>query len=127
MTTHSTTGTTGTHALRLLRALAEGGKLVFSTAEAREAAAGAGIPHGYLYELLHHMTHSGLLTRLRRGLYATSEVASGRPQAHPFAIATHLVKPSAISHWSALSHHGLTDQVPRVVRSEERRVGKECR
>src|SRR5258708_10513572 len=26
-----------------------------------------------------------------------------------------LVKPSAISHWSALSHHGLTEQVPRKV------------
>jgi predicted transcriptional regulator of viral defense system len=115
MTTHSTTSTTGTHALRLLRALAEEGKLVFSTPEAREAAVRAGIPNGYLYELLHHMTQSGLLTRLRRGLYATSEVASGRPRAHPFAIATQLVRPSAISHWSALSHHGLTDQVPRVV------------
>jgi len=115
MTTHSITSTTGTHDLRLLRALAEEGKLVFSTFEAREAAVRAGIPKGYLYELLHHMTQSGLLTRLRRGLYATSEVASGTPQAHPFAIATHLVRPSAISHWSALSHHGLTDQVPRVV------------
>lgn len=44
MTTHSTTGTTGTHALTLLTALSEGGKLVFSTAEVREAAAGPGIP-----------------------------------------------------------------------------------
>ena len=117
MATHSPTSSTGTHALRLLRALAEGGKLVFSTREAREVAVRAGIPGGYLYELLHHMTQSGLVTRLRRGLYAASEVASGRPQAHPFAIATHLVTPSAISHWSALSHHGLTDQVPRVVRA----------
>jgi len=115
MATHSPTTSTGTHALRLLRALAEGGRLVFSTPEAREVAQRAGIPDGYLYELLHHMTQNGLLTRLRRGLYATSEVASGRPQAHPFAIATHLVTPSAISHWSALSHHGLTDQVPHIV------------
>ena len=115
MATHSPTSSTGTHALRLLRALAEGGRLVFSTPEAREVAQRAGIPDGYLYELLHHMTQNGLLTRLRRGLYATSEVASGGPQAHPFAIATHLVTPSAISHWSALSHHGLTDQVPRIV------------
>jgi predicted transcriptional regulator of viral defense system len=26
-----------------------------------------------------------------------------------------LVQPAAVSHWSALSHHGLTDQVPRRV------------
>jgi len=115
MTTNSPANTTGTHARRLLRVLAEEGKLVFSTREAREAAVRAGIPGGYLYELLHHMTQSDLLTRLRRGLYSTSEVGSGRPQAHPFAIATHLVRPSAISHWSALSHYGLTDQVPRLV------------
>lgn len=33
----------------------------------------------------------------------------------PFAIATSLVKPSAIAHLSALAHHDLTDQIPRVV------------
>ncbi len=26
-----------------------------------------------------------------------------------------MVAPSAISHWSALAHHGLTEQVPRIV------------
>jgi predicted transcriptional regulator of viral defense system len=35
--------------------------------------------------------------------------------AHEFEIAMALVEPAAISHWSALSHHGLTDQAPRRV------------
>jgi predicted transcriptional regulator of viral defense system len=34
---------------------------------------------------------------------------------HEFAIAMALVQPAAISHWSALHHHGLTDQIPRNV------------
>ncbi len=115
MANHPSTTGKGTHALRLLRAAAQEGKQVFSTAEAREMAVRAGVPDGYVYELLHHMTHKGLLTRLRRGLYSVSQVAPGQAGVHPFVIATHLVTPSAISHWSALNHHGLTDQVPRVV------------
>jgi predicted transcriptional regulator of viral defense system len=115
MATDSPTRRTGTHALRLLRALAEEGKLVFSTAEARDVAPRAGVPQGYVRFLLARMVHNGLLTRLRRGLYAASEIAPGQAGVHPFVIATRLVTPSAISHWSALSYHGLTDQVPRVV------------
>jgi predicted transcriptional regulator of viral defense system len=34
---------------------------------------------------------------------------------HPFAIAAALVQPVAISHWSALAHHGFTTQLPEMV------------
>jgi predicted transcriptional regulator of viral defense system len=34
---------------------------------------------------------------------------------HPFAVAAALVQPYAISHWSALAHHGFITQVPRMV------------
>lgn len=105
----------GTHAVRLLRALANEGRLVFSTPEARDLGLRAGIPQGYTPSLLNRMVQAGWLVKLRRGLYAMSTVASGEIGVHPFVIATRLVSPSAISHWSALSHHGLTDQVPRVV------------
>jgi predicted transcriptional regulator of viral defense system len=106
---------TGTHALRLLRGLAGEGKLVFSTSEARDVAVRAGVPEAYVRELLTRMVQSGRLRRLKRGLYGACELATGELAAHPFLIATHLVTPSAISHWSALSYHGLTDQVPRIV------------
>ena len=105
----------GTHAVRLVRTLANEGLQVFSTSEARDVAARAEIPEGYVRWLLSQMVHNGWLIRLRRGLYAMSGVASGEISVHPFLIATRLVSPSAISHWSALSYHGLTDQVPRVV------------
>jgi len=35
--------------------------------------------------------------------------------AHEFEIAMALAHPAAISHWSALHHHGLTEQAPRKV------------
>ena len=34
---------------------------------------------------------------------------------HPFAVATRLVEPSAIGYWSALHHHGFTEQIPQAV------------
>jgi predicted transcriptional regulator of viral defense system len=34
---------------------------------------------------------------------------------HPYAIATSMVQPSAVSRWTALSHHGLTTQLPWTV------------
>jgi predicted transcriptional regulator of viral defense system len=105
----------GTHGTRLLRALSEEGRRIFSTAEAREVARRTGVPEGYVRELLTYMVRNGWLVRVRRGLYAMSGVASGAVEVHPFAIATRLVSPSAISHWSALNYHGLIEQVPRVV------------
>jgi predicted transcriptional regulator of viral defense system len=39
----------------------------------------------------------------------------GITPAHEFEIAMALVDPAAISHWSALHHHGLTEQAPRKV------------
>jgi predicted transcriptional regulator of viral defense system len=34
---------------------------------------------------------------------------------HDFVIASHLASPYYIGFWSALNHHGLTDQIPRTV------------
>jgi predicted transcriptional regulator of viral defense system len=52
---------------------------------------------------------------LRKGLYALSSTVPGVTPAHEFEIAMALVEPAAISHWSALHYHGLTEQTPRNV------------
>ncbi|MCD6183038.1 MAG: type IV toxin-antitoxin system AbiEi family antitoxin domain-containing protein [Thermovirga sp.] len=105
----------GSHSVRLLKELAEEGLNVFTTSEAKQIAVRSGIPEGYVTNLLMIMVRDGWLKRLRRGMYIRSGPALGDIQIHSFAIATHLVVPSAISHWSALHYHGLTEQVPRVV------------
>ena len=99
----------------LYRRLAEEGHRVFTTAKARELAPQVGIKESYLLECLHHLQQDRWIVPLRRGLYALSSTTPGVHDAHEFEIAMSLVSPAAISHWSAIRHHGLTEQVPRTV------------
>lgn len=101
--------------VELVRKLASEGDRVFTSARARELAPAAGLSEGYLRQALHHLANSGWVTRLRKGLYALSSTVPGVMPAHEFEIAMALVDPAAISHWSALHHHGLTEQTPRRV------------
>ena len=100
---------------RLLSALVEQGLVVFSVDEARRVAEQEAIPVRSVVPLLMNLNRSGWISRLRRGLYVLSGPVPGAASVHAFTIATHLVTPSAISHWSALHYHGLTEQIPRVV------------
>jgi predicted transcriptional regulator of viral defense system len=104
-----------TKGLRLLQELASQGLFIFTVADAKVWASKIGISHNYLSQILSHLEKAGWIIRLRRGLYAGTGSLPGGLRVHPFAIATRLVEPSAISHWSAMSHHGFTDQIPHVV------------
>jgi len=101
--------------IALVRRLAGEGDRIFTTARARELAPAAGLSEGYLRQALHHLARSGWVIRLRKGLYALSSAVPGVTPAHEFEIAMALVEPAAISHWSALHYHGLTEQIPRTV------------
>jgi predicted transcriptional regulator of viral defense system len=101
--------------VELVRKLASEGDRVFTSARARELAPDVGLSEGYLRQALHHLAKSGWVIRLRKGLYALSSTVPGVTPAHEFEIAMALVDPAAISHWSALHHHGLTEQTPRKV------------
>jgi predicted transcriptional regulator of viral defense system len=101
--------------VELVRKLAAEGDRVFTTERARELAPDAGLSEGYLRQALHHLARSGWLVRLRKGLYALSSTVPGVTPAHEFEVAMALVSPAAISHWSALHYHGLTEQAPRKV------------
>ena len=101
--------------IKFLKSLAEEGLTVFSTSDARRIAEENGIPGTYLNRFLSFLVRDGCITRIKRGLFACLGPLSGDIQVHPFVIATNLVVPSAISHWSALNHHGLTEQVSGVV------------
>lgn len=105
----------GTHSIRFLKALAEDGLTIFSATQAREIADNIAIPSGYVNNLLMLMVRNGWIARLHRGFYARSNLTIGGVSIHPFAVATNLVTPSAISHWSALHYHGFTEQIPRIV------------
>jgi len=97
--------------MSLLRHLVNQGLKIFSTAEAQAASLEIGIRPEYLSEILHHLNNGGWITRLKRGLYT---ITYG-PALHEFVIAMALVSPSAISHWTAMHYHHITDQTPNKI------------
>jgi predicted transcriptional regulator of viral defense system len=101
--------------IELIRRIAAEGDRIFSIERARELAPEVGLNETYLPEALYHLRQNGWIVSLRRGLYALSSSVPGVTPAHEFEIAMALVSPAAISHWSALHYHGLTEQAPRKV------------
>ena len=101
--------------IELVRLLAYEGDRIFTTDRARELAPRVGLKDSYLGEALYHLRRNDWIVPLRRGLYALSSTVPGVSDAHEFEVAMALVSPAAISHWSAIHYHGLTEQVPREV------------
>lgn len=84
------------------------------TMEQVESLTDKAAPRSRLRWTLSALIQSGRLEPLKRGVYALKNPPPGM-EIHPFAVAAALVQPYAISHWSALAHHGFTTQVPRMV------------
>ena len=72
------------------------------------------MPRARLRWYLSALIRSGRIEPLKRGTYAVKNPAPGM-EIHPFAVAAALIQPSAISHWSAVAHHGFTTQIPKMV------------
>jgi predicted transcriptional regulator of viral defense system len=66
--------------------------------------------------VLSQLAAAGWIERLKRGAYAVRAPLFDA-EIHPFAVAAMLVTPCAISHWSALAHHGFTTQIPPMVQA----------
>jgi len=69
-------------------------------------------------QFLERLQTKGWIRRIKRGRFAVIPLSSGEnrsPQLHEFIVAMELVSPAAIAYWSALNHHGMTDQLPRTV------------
>ncbi|MCC6393424.1 MAG: type IV toxin-antitoxin system AbiEi family antitoxin domain-containing protein [Bryobacterales bacterium] len=101
--------------IELVRLLVSEGFRVFTIEDARNLSARVGLKDTYLWEALHHLRQNGWIISLRRGLYAIAESVPGALAVHEFEVAMALVDPAAISHWSALHYHGLTEQTPQKV------------
>lgn len=74
----------------------------------REAAARWGAEQRTAGRRLRALEEAGLIRRMRRGLWALD------PALAPFALAPYLTAPfpAYVSLWSALSHHGMIEQIP---------------
>lgn len=99
----------------LNRVVEEAGPL-FTIKEAQAAAAALNLMPQRVRALLSQLALAGWIERLKRGSYAVTTPAF-RAMIHPYAVAAALVSPLAISHWSALAHHGFTSQIPPMVQA----------
>jgi predicted transcriptional regulator of viral defense system len=94
--------------------------LLFTVQDAYRARKEAGFPPSKqsVRDLLSDLTERGWIHRLKRGKYAIVPLEAGPEGAfapHEYLVATSLVEPAVISHWSALQYHNLTEQVSRTV------------
>jgi len=102
--------------IRLLEAAVQELGPLFTRQALRPLAERQGLSEGHLSQLLSRLNASGQIAILKRGVYVVrSPLYAG--EIHPFAIAAALLQPVAISHWSALAHHGFTTQLPQMVQA----------
>lgn len=97
-----------------LSTLAREGRAIFSMSDARQ------ILGAKTRQTLSLLSKKKWVLRLRRGLYVIVPIDAGVRGSesfivHDFVIASHLASPYYVGFWSALNHHGLTDQIPRTV------------
>lgn len=79
--------------------------------ETREVAIRLGTSTGRASQLLQSLADSGLVRRLRRGVWAL------RPDIDPVTVPPYLTAPfpAYVSFWSGLARHGMIQQVPRQI------------
>lgn len=105
----------GPKAATLLATLAGEGRNVFTTAEAHVLLGGS---HAATYKLLHDLIRGGWLHSLDKGRYLIVPLEAGperRFTIHEFRLVPHVAPEGYIAYWTALHHHGLTEQIPRHV------------
>lgn len=96
--------------LRKERILRQSGLTVFNRGTIANL---LGVGYASTNPILYRLVCAGVLTRLKRDRYVLTERATEETR----KVANELVKPSAISLWTALSDAGITTQVPHVIQS----------
>jgi len=111
-----------------LSRLASEGRQIITSSDIADA---IGIPQKSAKDMAYALKEKGWLERIVHGKYLILPLAAGENPintAHEFVIASALVEPMFIGYWSAMDHHGLTEQLPRTVyivttaRAQEREI-----
>ena len=100
---------------RLLARLAGAGHQIISVDDIETTLE---VPPNTAREIGSRLTEKGWLDRLLPGTYLIIPLTAGEEAVyttHEYLIAAHVAEPMYIGYYSALSHHGLTEQVPRTV------------
>ncbi|MBX0325111.1 type IV toxin-antitoxin system AbiEi family antitoxin domain-containing protein [Halomicroarcula sp. F13] len=100
---------------RLLARLAGAGHQIISVDDIETTLE---VPPNTAREIASRLTEKGWLDRLFPGTYLIIPLTAGEEAVyttHEYLIAAHVAEPMYIGYYSALSHHGLIEQVPRTV------------
>jgi len=99
--------------MRIIEELAKAG----NTFTIEDVLRRTGLTRESAWVLLSRLEKRGWIERIERGKYMIIPLGSerGRYTLNEFVIGSLLVKPCVISWWSALSYHGLTEQIPATV------------
>ncbi len=99
--------------IEVLKKLARNGR-TFTVKDASKILA---VEEDTLKKILYRMETRGWIERIEKGKYMIIplEAEKGRYTLNEFVMASLLVKPYAIAYWSALHHHGLTEQISSTV------------
>jgi predicted transcriptional regulator of viral defense system len=83
----------------------------------REAEALLGIKKSSVMKTLSRLEQSGWIERLERGKYMVIPLGEkkGNYTMNEFVLASILSPTGSIAYWSALNHHGFTEQIPNTV------------
>ena len=101
--------------LEILRILASSGLRIFTFEDAVSSAHAAGVSEKYVSEALTLLKKNSWIESLKKGVYAFTPESGLSTAPHEFEIAQALVFPSAISHWTAMHFHHLTQQTPNNI------------
>jgi predicted transcriptional regulator of viral defense system len=103
--------------LKLLETAAQEFGPIFTLEQLKPIADQQGLSQTHLRKLISDLAASGRINILKRGTYAVTHSPLFADEIHPFAVALALVQPAAISHWSALTQHGFTTQMPAMIQA----------
>ena len=104
-----------TQGINLAKALAEQGYRIFTIKTAKVIGYNLGIKEQYISECLYHLKKLNWVTSLKRGLFALTPTLLSGSIINEYEIAMAIADPAAISYWSALHYHQLTQQTPHNI------------
>lgn len=105
----------GPHEAKLLFALEKEGRTIFTFDQALRI---LGSSRAAARNVIHRLTRKGRMIRVQKGKYVLAPARAGIEgdwSENPFLIVPHIIDEYYIGFWTAMSHWGMTEQIPLTI------------
>ena len=99
----------------ILRRISCQGCHIFTHVDALAHASKLGIKKNRLNSILSDLCKKNLIERIKKGVFAFTLESGMSSSPHEFEVAQSICPMSAVSHWTAMHYHHITQQTPRVI------------